>query len=282
MKLKNANADIFVPDSTPLPEALRRTTDLCIAAHQDDTEILAYSGIAGCYGRKDRWFSSVIVTNGAGSPRSGIYKDFTDEQMQEIRKIEQRKAASLGDYSVQIQLAYGSSDVKNPSFTGLSDDLLEILRGTKPQTVYLHNPADKHDTHVATFLRALKALRSLPESERPARVLGCEVWRSLDWLGDDEKVALDASGRKNLAAALLGVFDSQISGGKRYDLATMGRRLANATFFASHGVDDCDSLIYALDLTPLVKDSRLSVAEFTAAAIDRFRKDVVERIGRFS
>jgi len=40
---------------------------------------------------------------------------------------------------------------------------------------------------------------------------------------------------ENLQFALLGVFESQIAGGKRYDLALMGRRRANATYFESHG-----------------------------------------------
>ncbi len=41
-------------------------------------------------------------------------------------------------------------------------------------------------------------------------------------LPDEDKVAFDLSAQENLQMALLGVFDSQISGGKRYDLATMG------------------------------------------------------------
>ena len=282
MKLQSSVFDIFIPDSAPLKKALERTTDLCIAAHQDDTEIFAYSGIADCFGKPDKWFSSVIITDGAGSPRNGVYSDFTDEQMQQIRQTEQKNAASIGNYSVQIQLGYPSSKVKDSSFGKVSDDLLEILRAMRPQTVYLHNPADKHDTHVASFLRALKALRALPRADRPAKVFGCEVWRGLDWLDDTEKVTLDASQRKNLAAALLGVFDSQISGGKRYDLAAIGRRLANATFFASHATDQSDAMVYAMDLTPLVKDQSLSIADFTAAKIDRFKKDTLERIAKFA
>ena len=66
---------------------------------------------------------------------------------------------------------------------------------------------------------------------------GCEVWRDLDWLLDREKVVHDVAGQEGLAAQVGGVFDSQIAGGKRYDLAVMGRRRANATFLESHGVD---------------------------------------------
>ncbi|HCE46967.1 MAG TPA: PIG-L family deacetylase [Lentisphaeria bacterium] len=282
MKLKSKKADVFVPNGSTVPEALKRTTHLSIAAHQDDTEIFAYNGIAECFGRSDKWFSSVIVTDGAGSPRSGIYKDYTDEQMKEIRISEQRKAASIGDYSVQIQLAYPSSVVKNPSGKEVVEDISAILAESRPQVVYLHNPADKHDTHVACVLRAIEALRMLPENDRPAKVYGCEVWRNLDWLCDDEKVVLPASEFKNIASATLGVFDSQITGGKRYDLAAIGRRLANATFFASHETDECDSLIFAMDLTPLIRNTKLSVADFTVDAIERFKGDVKSRINKFS
>ncbi len=282
MKLKSQDADIFVPDSTPIEEALERTTHLCVAAHQDDTEIFAYSGIADCFNVPDKWFSSVIVTDGAGTPRAGVYTEFSDTQMQDIRKQEQRNAAGVGAYSVQIQLGYPSSKVKDPAFEGVCNDILEILLQTKPSVVYLHNPADKHDTHVATFLRALKALRALPPESRPEKVLACEVWRSLDWLDDNDKLPLDASRRTNLAAALLGVFDSQITGGKRYDLAAMGRRLANATFFTSHATDECDSTIYAMDITPLVTDPAMPVEKFTLDAIEKFKDDVAQRIRKFS
>ncbi len=80
-------------------------------------------------------------------------------------------------------------------------------------------------------------MRELPRGQRPKKVWGCEVWRNLDWLADDDKVLMDVSGHEHLAAALNGMFDSQIPGGKRYDLATLGRRRANATFLESHATD---------------------------------------------
>jgi hypothetical protein len=242
---------------------------------------MAWHGILACFGQADQWFTGVVVTDGAGSARAGIYADFTDQAMQAVRRQEQRKAAVLGEYAAQIQLVHPSAAVKDAAQPEVADDLAAILQATRPRFVYLHNPADKHDTHVATMLRALAALRRLPAAERPERVYGCEVWRDLDWLGDDEKQALPVGGRPNLAAALLGVFDSQVCGGKRYDLAAIGRRLANATFFASHEVDQADALTYAMDLTPLVADPTLDVADYALAAIDRFRHDVASRIGKY-
>ena len=88
----------------------------------------------------------------------------------------------------------------------------------------------------------IAAIRRCPPAERPEKLYGCEVWRDLDWLTDEDKVVFDVSAHENLQAALLGVFDSQICGGKRYDLATLGRRRAHATYFASHGTDDATGL----------------------------------------
>jgi LmbE family N-acetylglucosaminyl deacetylase len=278
MQFHNAAADLYIPDGAAPESALARTTHLCIAAHQDDIEIMAYHGIAECFGRKDRWFTGVVVTNGAGSPRSGIYGDYTDDEMQNVRRIEQRKAAFVGEYAAQIQLGFSSSQVKNARETAVVEDLAAILRATRPEIVYLHNLADKHDTHIAVAGRAIAALRAVGAETKPRKVYGCEVWRDLDWLGDAEKVSLPVSARSNIAAALVGVFDSQVTGGKRYDLATAGRRLAHATYYASHAADAETALTFAMDLTPLVEKPELPVSSYVLEAIDRFRADVAARL----
>lgn len=281
MKLNKSNADIYIPDGTDEDSAISRTTHLAIGAHQDDIEIMAYHGISECYGSAKQWFTGITTTNGAGSPRDGIYGDYTDEQMQEIRQKEQRKAANVGDYACMIQTLYSSSEIKDSGNTNTVDDLFNILSIAKPEVLYVHNPADKHDTHVATMLRALSAARRLPKSDRPKAVYGCEVWRDLDWLSDEDKVPLPVDKHPNLASALLGVFDSQISGGKRYDLATIGRRIANATFFASHETDACNALTYAMDLTPLIHDDTIDTCNYVANLINKFNHDVTSRLEKF-
>jgi hypothetical protein len=168
--------------------------------------------------------------------------------------------------------------VKTPGHAGVRADLAQIFGGCTPVVIYLHNPADKHATHVATLLRCLEALRGLPPARRPRRVLGCEVWRDLDWLPDDAKVALDSGRRPELAAALLRVFDSQLAGGKRYDLATLGRRAAHATFATAHATDHLTGITWAMDLTPLVADPSLEVSTFTSAAVDRLHAEVAARL----
>ena len=278
MKFSRPEADVFLPNGGDAAQALARTTHLCVIAHQDDIEINAYPAVADCLGRSDRFFTGVVMTNGAGSARTGKFAHVTDAEMQLIRREEQRTAASLGTYNLQLQLAHPSADVKKAGHAGVAADLAAIFGGCRPQVVYLHQPADKHDTHVACFLRCIEALRALPRDQRPVRVLGVEGWRDLDWLADHEKVAMDASAHPELAAKLVGVFESQIAGGKRYDLAAMGRRLANATFFNSHATDQTNAISLAMDLTPLVADDTLSVRDFTLGHIERLRADVAARL----
>ena len=283
MKLSNPQADIFVPGGAAAPEqALARVTHLCLGAHQDDIEIMAHAGISDCLETPGKAFGGVVVTNGAGSPRTGPYAHLTDEQMQGVRRDEQRKAAVLGRYAIQLQLAHPSSVVKTPGHAGVAADLAAIFGGCCPEVVYLHNPADKHDTHVAVLLRCLEALRALPADRRPRRVLGCEVWRDLDWMVDTDKVALDAGRFPDLALELLKVFDSQVTGGKRYDLATMGRRSAHATYHTSHATDKVTGITWAMDLTPLLSDSSLSLEAFTLGYLKRLQDDVQGRIRRFA
>lgn len=282
MTFSHAQADVYVPDGSAPSAALARVTHLCVGAHQDDLEIMAHAGIVDCLEQPGRAFGGVVVTNGAGSPRTGAYAHYTDEQMQAVRREEQRTAARLGSYAIQIQLAHPSADVKKPGQAGVVGDLSRIFAGCTAEVVYLHNPADKHDTHIAVFLRCLEALRSVPAARRPRQVLGCEVWRDLDWLLDTDKVALDSGRRPEFAAELLKAFDSQITGGKRYDLGTAGRRAANATFHTSHATDRMAGITWSMDLTPLVKDPQLDVQAYTLGYIDRFRQDVRDRIAKFA
>lgn len=277
MKL-NKNAYVYYKDNNE--QYLKKTTDLCFSAHQDDIEIMAYGPISKCYRDDKNWFTGVVITDGAGSPRSGIYENYTNEDMKKIRIVEQKNAAVVGEYAGVICLGYPSSVVKGTDKKDIKEDIKEIIRATHPETVYIHNLADKHATHVACAVTVLDAIRELDDSDKPSKVLGLEVWRGLDWMVDKEKVCLDTSKYPNVEAAVLGVYDSQISGGKRYDNAAVGRRLANATFFESHDVDDVTSMSYAMDLTPIITEN-IDYVEYVNKYIDSFKKDVNDTIKKF-
>ncbi len=282
MKLSRDTAEIYVPDGLNRTEALRRTTYMGIAAHQDDLEIMALDGILSCFGEADKWFLGVVATDGTGSPRDGLYSKYSDEQMRQVRRIEQKKAAFVGEYGALAFLEHASSEIKNAANPDPKEDIRSLITEARPEIIYTHNLADKHDTHVAVALRTVAAIRELKPEMRPGKLFGCEVWRSLDWLMDEDKVVFAFDRHENIATSLVGVFDSQIAGGKRYDLATMGRRRANATYYESHAVDVCQSMNFAMDLTPLILDDQLNIGEYVQRFITRLAEDVSHRISRLS
>jgi LmbE family N-acetylglucosaminyl deacetylase len=226
-----------------------------VAAHADDVEIMAWHALLHA-----EQLAAVIVTDGRDS---------------KTRLLEQKRAASLGHYAAVIWLDHAGPDVRQPTCPALASDLNAILSELRARWIYTHNLADRHDTHVAVALHTVRALRANPSSVE--RVLGCEVWRALDWLQPQDKVALDVSSLEARAMPLIGAFDSQIAA-KRYDLAAAGRKRANATFLDPHAADPSSAVEYAMDLTPLVRDPTLDVARWTLQFVERFARDVEARL----
>jgi LmbE family N-acetylglucosaminyl deacetylase len=277
VKLSQSGSAVFVPDGAPVEAALSRTTHLGVVAHADDLEILAIHGILACFEHAERWFAGVIATDGVGSPQERA--PLAPEELRAVRRREQERAAVLGQYGAVVFLDHPSSVVKAPTDRKTVDDLVAVLRATRPGVVYTHALSDTHDTHVAVTLRLLEACRALAADERPA-ILGCEVWRGLDWLTPTDKVALPVDERPELQAELLGVFESQV-GEKRLDLGALGRRAANAAFAESHRVDRHQRVVLAMDLTPLVSEVARP-AELVQSFVRRLEADVVGRIHRLS
>ncbi len=276
------NLEIYIPEGSDVTDAraaLSRTTHLAVSAHPDDIEFMAYDGILKCRASDTLHFTAVVIGDGAGSPRCGRYAAMTDGEMAAVRKKEQMRAADIGRYNALVFLNMPSAKIKDASDGEAEALLYEIVKLTTPDVVYTHNPADKHDTHVAAFLRLLAALR---RSGLMPALYGCEVWRSLDWLPDEEKVSFNVGGDPELELSLLRAFDSQIAGGKKYDDAVIGRRRANATFSESHGVDEAEEVSFAVDMTPLLADPEMSVSDFICSHIDKLRRDVSDRLERLS
>ncbi len=281
--------DIFFPNDSSLtslqrlPGELSAVTHLGIVAHQDDLEIMAFHGIAECYKRHDRWFAGIVCTHSTRSPREGIYASYSDEEIKKIRYQEQCAAALLGEYYFLAQLDYSSSLIARPGAEHsedhqLSETIYQLLQKLQPNVIYTHHPLDKHPTHRAICYSAIEALRRLPQDRHPKQLLGGEVWRSLDWVHDNDKIMLDLSEHAPLLEKLLSIFQSQIAGGKRYDLATLGRYQANATFNLPERVDQASLLSYAIDLLPLLHQPDLTFEEFALGFVHRFAHQLKEEL----
>lgn len=245
---------------------------LAVSAHKDDIEMFALDGIFKAYA--EGGFAAAVLTDGGQCPRSGAYAAVSDEDMALLRSAEQKRAAEAGAYEALWLFEKTSAEVKRAAKEGgaLVEELAAIMRELPPlETLYIHNPFDSHPTHAAACVLALQAARLLPPALRPARVLGCELWRDLDWLTDADKVAMDVSGSDALAASLMSCFVSQ-NAVKRYDIASLARRAANATFYQSHEGDSATALVYGVDMTCLLDGG--DIAEFAEEKIAAFRRDL--------
>lgn len=278
MNLKSDNAEIFIPDGTKCPDCYNRTTHLSIAAHEDDIELMAADGIIKCFKSNQNWFSGVVLTDGTGSARTGIYSSFNDEQIKKIRALEQKKASYVGEYSSLFMLNYASSQIKKLHNEELIEDIKSILLATSPKVVYTHSLFDKHETHVATAVKVIYAIRRLPLTQRPQKVYGCEVWGGLDWLTDKSKIVFNLKNHKNLLSSLISLYDSQINDGKEYDIAIWGRRKSNAVLHDMQSTNENGLATFAMDLSYLIQNDEVDIREYTAKYIWEFKNDVFERL----
>lgn len=274
MRLRHPQARLYFPNEGIHGVDLNATTHLGIGAHQDDLEILAAHGIVECFEPGPGAFTGVVVTDGVST--TGGEGDAAEQAEQaRVRAEEQLEAARIGRYHACALLGYSSHRVKEGPPPDLVEDLVQIFRETRADIVYTHNFCDKHQTHLAVAWAVVCALRQLSADELPRRVIGCEVWRALDWLPDSKKIQLDVSAHPELQERLIAVFRSQIDAGKRYDLATMGRRRAHATFSESHSRDQASAVVYGMDLLPFVRAPELSVETFVEGLLEAFRADLV-------
>ena len=266
---------IFIPDGREEKEAFAGIRRLCVAAHQDDIELMSLAVI----GNSPRGsFAGAVVTNGASSPRTGRFAGVTDEEMVILRAEEQKLVAKKAGYGALALLGYSSSEVKKLAREAVEADLRELILKLSPEEIYTHNPADRHETHVAVFCRTVAALRSVPAEKRPRKLWGCEVWRSLDWLPDGVRTVVDSEKGTAMAGEILQAFESQVEGGKRYDRAYIGRQYANATFFESHSTDEHDCASNMLDMSVLLTNDSLDPRDFIYDVIDTFRRETRKKL----
>lgn len=282
IQLKNQRGVFFVPDGTEVKEALARVTHLAIGAHPDDIEFMAWHGILEGLAGQGKFFAGVTATDGGGSSRIGAYASVTDEEMRLIRLQEQKKAAYLGNYAALASLGYTSAQVREQNREDVKNDFKAIIKASRPQVIFTHNLADRHKTHLAVVLLVIEALRELGEGYYPQEFYGGEVWRSLDWLPLAERRAFDVGQRPNLNSALMELYDSQISGGKNYHLATRGRREANATYADAYAPDEASMLELFMDLHPLLEQPQLNPAVYLSSLIDKFKAETLANLSSLS
>ena len=133
---------LFVPDGAAPDEALKRTTHLGVGAHQDDLEIMAYHGVLACFGQSEQWFTGAVVTDGRGSPRTDAYAHVSDAAMCEVRKVEQKKAAAIGEYAGVVLHEPPERVVKDAANAEIAADLDALGRHTPRSSTPITSPTN--------------------------------------------------------------------------------------------------------------------------------------------
>ncbi len=249
--------------------------NIVIAAHKDDGEMIGIKAIDDSF-KKDESLVMIVLTNGSGCPRIGEYESVSDEDMVEIRTAEQKRASEIGRYNKLYLLEHSSKLVQEQDKI-IKQELVNILKlYPDVEYIYIHNPFDKHKTHVTSCEISIEAIKEaysngcLPNLKK---VLGVEVWRSLDWLPDEYKSIIDTSGSEFISQNIMSVFVSQ-NLSKKYDEAILARRLANATFDSSHENNALASLTYAIDLMDVIVDVNKKLPDLLTEILELFEKNI--------
>ncbi len=249
--------------------------NIVIAAHKDDGEMIGIKAIDDSF-KKDESLVMIVLTDGSGCPRLGEYESVSDDDMVEIRTAEQKRASEIGRYNKLYLLEHPSKLVQGKDKT-IKQELVEILNQYPDvENIYIHNPFDKHKTHVSSCEISIDAIKEayangcLPNLKM---VLGVEVWRSLDWLPDEYKTTIDTSGSEFISQNIMSVFVSQ-NMSKRYDEAIIARRLANATFDSSHENNSYGSLTYAINLMDVVTSVNKKLSDLLTDILVLFEKNL--------
>jgi LmbE family N-acetylglucosaminyl deacetylase len=133
---------------------------MVIVAHADDAEFMV-AGTAALWARDGTQVTYVIVTNG---DKGSEDPNLTSEQLREVRRAEQeRAAASLG---VQQVLFLGYEDGMLEPTIDLRRDLARVIRAHAPHTVVTFDPTVRflsdtypnHPDHRATGDTAIDAV----------------------------------------------------------------------------------------------------------------------------
>jgi LmbE family N-acetylglucosaminyl deacetylase len=265
------NARLWLRSGFDLGELLQKTTHLAVVAHQDDLEIGAFHGILQCYHQSDRCFGGVILTNGANPPKQGEYSGMSGEEMSLLRNKEQEKAAEIGNYGWVLQLNLSSGTLDDELGGRMGDWFKQWMSEMRVETLYSHHPLDQHPTHLASFRWLHRLIKGVAEYQ-DLNWFGVEVWGKLEWLPLRFRVNLDVTEGDGLAQKLIQVFESQLAS-KRYDLAELGLRQANATYAQSHQVDHICALSYAADLSAFLS-SEMTVEEWVDSVLAEKRREI--------
>lgn len=284
--------------------AAQKATVAVIGAHFDDVPIGAFGGVLdtgsvtaeGFKRNEDQGLLAIITSDCRGSANRGRFANVTKDEMRLLRREEQKQEADLGEYAGVAMLDYSSAELKggkDEDILKAAGDIKKLLLESQPETVYLHAPFDRHETHLSSTLPALIALEQLRNEGKyvPKKVLGYEVWGNHDFVG---KVIDPEIQKRNgieglfvqrslthaemdFQSKMIGCHVTQTEGSKDYVEATIGRQIANETFGEPRESNDIRGQLNMVDLMPIVR-GEMTVTDY----VSRFTRAFDEQKANFA
>ena len=262
-----------------LGDYLTDTTDLSCTAHQDDAEI--ENGIQILQAQRDpkKNFLNIIATDGASSKsrlnradadaEGSKGKPFELQELPERRWREQRDASSASK-TPSIQLGYPSNAVNGLMGDGKKAEVVHILSGlfdSMPnlKDVFLHNPLDKHDTHLGVLACSVAAFRSMDSKDLPDNIVGMEGWGGLAGMPHGELVKFVTENKQDLEEikGWISLYTSQLDLQLRaYDKVTIALYEAHAGFVTDpHSLGVIEGMAIGVKLTDYIKNPDMQLED---------------------
>ena len=178
---------------------------LVIAPHPDD-DVIGLGGLIAIRYTQNWVIDIVYVTNGAGSVTVGKYKNFTKQEMINLREKEAKKSIDTllnnkTNNIKQIFMKFNSTDIMNDkeSINYYKKQLNNILNLSNYNEIYLPNIKDRHNTHKKITELSINVL----ESSKKNSITECfyyETWDALEINKNTVKIDISNIYKQKLSA----------------------------------------------------------------------------------
>lgn len=257
-------AEIFIPvdPRTRLEDYRGRGDNLLVIAPHPDDDVLGAGGTMSRASAQGKAVFSVYMTDGGGSPRKNT--DLADTGMAALREKEALAALRAVGARGGFFLRRRSRELEGERGIEAAQELKEILLSLAPLEVLAPAPYERHRTHQLCTRLTLEALRA---SGLKPSCFGYSLWGCF-W-GGKKRVVRDITPviRKKVEAVM--AHSSQIAY-KNYQQGILGRNNFEAVYWESHEMQKSDFVEVFLDMTELLENPQLTLADFIRRDMEEF------------
>jgi LmbE family N-acetylglucosaminyl deacetylase len=168
----------------------QRASILVIGAHPDDDIIGCGGSIEQHTKRNDNVHVAYLTSGESGN------REYPPEILGPMREQEARKSgALLGVQATAFSFLHYPDRMLSEAKDAASQNIVDIIRDTQPNRIYLPHASDGHPDHEAVFAATQQAFHEIDDTDFDAdtcEVLGYEIWEPIK--APNHFIALSARG----------------------------------------------------------------------------------------